>query len=319
MLIYPFSAPVFGQLQRRYKRFFADVELDSGEVVTAHCPNTGPMTGVCVPGARVFLSHSPNPKRKLAYTWEAIELATTVPGFGASGSTAGPTPPRSANHPGSDDHSTDRPNDLSDDLSHDRQPAIDAGMVWVGVNTSLPNRVVKLLLGKVLARRSTPVLVDAIDPSQADRLAGGLVCTDPDLSQLSDRLGAFSQIRSEVKYGSQSRVDFVLDGGDRSIYLEVKNTTWTAANLALFPDTETTRGQKHLRDLTDLLPESRAIGLYFIHRADCDRFAPGDDRDPEYGRLLRLGRDRGLEILPLRMGVTPLGVAYLGLATCDFA
>nr|WP_298376421.1 DNA/RNA nuclease SfsA [uncultured Halomonas sp.] len=63
-----------GILLRRYKRFLADIELASGEVVVAHCPNTGSMRSTNVPGCRVWLSASTNPARKLAWTWELIEL-----------------------------------------------------------------------------------------------------------------------------------------------------------------------------------------------------------------------------------------------------
>lgn len=67
---YPLPTLYPGTLVKRYKRFFADIELASGEVITAHCPNTGPMTGVCHVGGQVMVSHNPSPKRKLAYTWE---------------------------------------------------------------------------------------------------------------------------------------------------------------------------------------------------------------------------------------------------------
>jgi sugar fermentation stimulation protein A len=64
------SALIEGRLIKRYKRFLADIVLSNGETITAHCPNTGAMTGCDQPDAKVYLSHSPNPKRKYAYTWE---------------------------------------------------------------------------------------------------------------------------------------------------------------------------------------------------------------------------------------------------------
>jgi sugar fermentation stimulation protein A len=136
---------------------------------------------------------------------------------------------------------------------------------------------------------------------------------------LFPELGGYSQIRGEVVYGQdkKSRVDFFLTGSDddRPIFLEVKNTTLAQGRLALFPDTETTRGQKHLRELMALLPQSRAVMFYFINRGDCREFAPGDITDPIYGKLLREAIALGLEVLPCRFQVTPEGIQYLGLAT----
>lgn len=227
--IYSYPPLHSGILLKRYKRFFAEVKLSTGEIVTAHCPNTGPMTDVYIPGNPVLLSYSNNPKRKLAYTWEMIQINQT----------------------------------------------------WVGVNTALPNRVIKLALEKYLF----------------------------------PQLGNYKQIFPEVSYqGGKSRVDFVLQGGEKTIYLEVKNTTWNQGNLALFPDTVTTRGQKHLKELMGILPESRGIMLYFINRSDCNRFSPGDSVDKVYGELLRSAVNKGLEILPCRFEITPEGINYLGLA-----
>jgi len=239
-MFYPFPPLLLGTLLRRYKRFMADIELDSGETITAHCPNTGPMTGVYLPGNRVAVSMSQNPKRKYAYTWELIEVQNV----------------------------------------QDNEPT------WVGVNTSLPNRVVKRALEQ----------------------------------RLFSPIGSYQEIESEVVYGQEgSRVDFRLLPADTSpdrrlIYLEVKNTTWAQGNLALFPDTVTTRGQKHLRELTALLPQHRSILLYFINRGDCTQFTPGDMADPAYGKLLRTAIVAGLEILPCRFKITLEGMEYLNLA-----
>jgi sugar fermentation stimulation protein A len=76
----PWMELIPGTLIGRYKRFLADVRLDSGAIVTAHCPNSGSMTACCQPGRPVFLSYHDNPKRKLNYTWELIRMPTSLVG-----------------------------------------------------------------------------------------------------------------------------------------------------------------------------------------------------------------------------------------------
>lgn len=75
-----FSSPLIeGRLIRRYKRFLADVQLTSGETVTAHTANTGAMTGCAEPGSRVWLSRSTNAKRKYPLTWELVQVNAAQP------------------------------------------------------------------------------------------------------------------------------------------------------------------------------------------------------------------------------------------------
>lgn len=80
-----FHAPLIeGVLLQRYKRFLADVRLPSGEVVLAHCANSGSMLSVKEPGSRVWLSPAADPARKLRYTWELIEVGGAMVGINTS-------------------------------------------------------------------------------------------------------------------------------------------------------------------------------------------------------------------------------------------
>jgi len=80
-----FTTPLLrGTLIKRYKRFMADVTLDDGREVTAHCANSGSMLGLTTPGAEVWLSPADNPKRKLKYTWELIRDGDGLVGINTS-------------------------------------------------------------------------------------------------------------------------------------------------------------------------------------------------------------------------------------------
>ena len=148
-----FPALIEGTLKKRYKRFLADVELDTGELVTAHCANTGPMKGILMPGSRVRVRHSPSPKRKLAWSWEQAEVISNL----------------------------------------------DASPIWVGVNTALPNKLIRKVI---------------------------------EANLLLNKLGPIASIRSEVPYGAKgkSRIDLFTGFGykaeKQAAVLNKKIFTW---------------------------------------------------------------------------------------------
>ncbi|HPJ47211.1 MAG TPA: DNA/RNA nuclease SfsA [Tenuifilaceae bacterium] len=79
-----FSNLTHGYLIKRYKRFLADVKLDNGEVVTAHCTNSGSMKSCIEEGAEVYLSPVNDPKRKTKFTWEMIKINGSWVGINTS-------------------------------------------------------------------------------------------------------------------------------------------------------------------------------------------------------------------------------------------
>ena len=107
-------------------------------------------------------------------------------------------------------------------------------------------------------------------------------------------------MRPEVKYSSNSRIDFLLsEPGLPDAYVEVKNVhLMREQGLAEFPDCVTERGAKHLRDLSAMVSEGhRAIMLYLVQRTDCDRFTLARDLDPVYGEAFDAARGAGVEVL----------------------
>ena len=125
-------------------------------------------------------------------------------------------------------------------------------------------------------------------------------------------LRGYRRVRREVAYGRRSRVDLLLEdrpGDARPCYVEVKSTTLAQGRVALFPDSVTERGLKHLRELQRAVRRgARAVNLFFLNRGDARVFRPADAIDPEYGRELRRAARRGVELLALRARVTARGV-----------
>lgn len=216
---------VSGRLIRRYKRFLADVILDSGEEITAHCANPGAMLGLAEAGSRVFLHRSAAASRKLPYSWLLVEAD-----FGWKG------------------------------------PQL------VGVDTSLPNRLAE----------------EAIRGGRIPELAG------------------YGSLRREVKYGANSRVDFLLEGDGRPpCYVEVKNVhLMRQPGLAEFPDCVTARGAKHLAELAAMAQTgARAVMLYVV-QMEAEAFALAADIDQAYAAAFQRARQAGVEAWAVVCAVT---------------
>jgi len=113
-------------------------------------------------------------------------------------------------------------------------------------------------------------------------------------------LAGYSTIRREVKYGTNSRVDFVLEDGKRPrCYVEVKNVhLMRTRGLAEFPDAKTERGAKHLAELAAMVKSgARAVMFYLIQIGSAERFALARDIDPKYGAAFDLARAAGVEAI----------------------
>jgi sugar fermentation stimulation protein A len=212
-----FKEPIFyGRLLKRYKRFFMDVLLDMGEIVTAYIPNTGSMMGLLTPYNRVLLTKNLDPNKRLKFCVQAIEIQNS----------------------------------------------------WVGVNTHLPNKLIKNSL-------YDPLLLD---------------------------LKTYQDVKSEVFYGKdlRSRVDLHFLNGlnnEPPLFCEIKNVTLKIGSHAQFPDAVSKRALKHLEDLLYAQKHGfKALLIFLVQRQDCHFFSAAKEIDKTYADALANAFAKGLKI-----------------------
>ncbi|WP_282131482.1 DNA/RNA nuclease SfsA [Pseudoalteromonas aliena] len=214
-------------LLKRYKRFLADLQLSDGSEFTAHCANTGKMTGCAEPGFTAFYSTSDNAKRKYPHSLELTQ------------------------------------NNLTQ---------------LICVNTAMANKVVE----------------EAINNNV--------------ISELTD----YEQLQSEVKYGNEnSRIDFLLTSNNQpNCYVEVKSVTLLSQNnpnsgQGYFPDAQTLRGQKHLRELIEVVEQGhRAVLLFAVLHEGINTVSAAAHIDEKYAKLLSQAITAGVEVLAYKAAIS---------------
>lgn len=172
-------------------------------------------------------------------------------------------------------------------LSPATNPARKLAWTWELVE-ALPGVVVGMHTG-----RSNALVREAIEAGRVPELAG------------------YATIRPEVKYGEGSRIDLLLTAPGRpDCYVEVKNVTAAVAGrIGYFPDAVTTRGTKHLREMSAMVAAGhRAVLVFCVQRGDVDCVRPADHIDPVYGRTLREALAAGVEVIALGARVSPAGI-----------
>lgn len=151
---------------------------------------------------------------------------------------------------------------------------------WVGVNTHHPNELVKESLQK----------------------------------KLLPHWHKIKTIHPEVKINPQTRLDFSVEYSNVPLqhFIEVKNVSLVENNVAYFPDAVTERGQKHLRELMELLEKGHSCEIVFvIQRKDALSFSAAQHIDPEYAKLLKEAVQKGLKVTPLIADLNEHGIELI--------
>lgn len=147
---------------------------------------------------------------------------------------------------------------------------------FTGVDTSVPNRALKAAL-------------------MAHEVPG---------------LPPYNLVRPEVKYGENSRIDFLLSGDGPDTYVEVKSVTLSRqSGLAEFPDSVTARGAKHLAELAQMVKQGhRAVMFYLVQRTDCTAVTLAGDIDPAYKAAFDHAAEAGVIVLAHACRIDPTGI-----------
>lgn len=175
-------------------------------------------------------------------------------------------------------------------------------MVWYSTSTSLT--------------RKYPHSWELTETQQGDWIcvntlrANGLVREALNAGQIAE-LSGYDTLLPEVKYGAEnSRIDFLLQASDRrNCYIEVKSVTLLQQGKGYFPDAVTVRGQKHLRELSQIAQSGQRAVLFFaVLHSGIEDVAPARHIDARYAELLSQARQNGVEVLCYKAQLSPEGM-----------
>ena len=127
--------------------------------------------------------------------------------------------------------------------------------------------------------------------------------------QVIPELLGYDNLKREVKYGNEnSRIDILLTSQNRpDCYIEIKSCTLLEQQIGYFPDAVTTRGQKHLRELMQMVTLGhRAVLLFVVQHSGITSVKPARHIDPQYADLLQQAVSEGVEVLAYKTALSPL-------------
>ena len=161
--------------------------------------------------------------------------------------------------------------------------------VWIS-KTNNPNRKLKYTL-EIIEDKSSKVGVNTHSTNK--------IVYHALQNNLIDEFVDISEIKPEIKFGLNTRFDFLVSNKKYKAFIEVKNVTLSREkSLAEFPDTVTARGLKHINELLKASKKNYKIFiLYLIQRNDCKTFAIAKDIDPDYAFALKKAINNKLKIL----------------------
>jgi len=174
--------------------------------------------------------------------------------------------------------------------------AIEGAWAWIS-DSENPKRKLRYTL-EIIEHKDEKICVNTQRPN-------GLV-EEAIMSGVIQELNGYETIKREVRYGDEnSRIDLLLSTGDSMCFVEVKNVTLPGENgLVRFPDSVTTRGTKHLRELMTMIKAGhRSVLVFCVSRTEAQEFAPAADIDPIYAETLIKAHKMGVEVIAYRLEI----------------